>query len=408
MPSISRKILRAWRHEGISGLFSRLLHRKSARLAFGGTPGVMLPLQLVRTGHIPPDLALALAEPPLAGLFHPGAGTGTRLHVDPDAGAGGADLHPPVFLFTSPARFRDFLGPSQAIRPGGGPADAMFLVASEDCIRLAAGAGISAAQVLLVPATEGAEALRAGLIRWLIAARAIPAEADPAWFPQLSKLEPGARLCLSLPEASARHARFRALGLDDFRLFPGLRLEPGWQGAAASYALIARAALAQDAVPLTICEDDLIPGPEFRARLAAIEARLGASGDWDVFSGLLTNLSDAARVVKVTELDGQKLVQLDFTTGMVFNIYGPRALAHLAAWRPDRGGVEGNTIDDWLGQMPGLRVVTTLPFLVGHDAGQRSTIFGFSNQRYAPVIEGSARRLGQLVDDFEAGEGRQG
>ena len=149
------------------------------------------------------------------------------------------------------------------------------------------------------------------------------------------------------------------------------------------------------------------PGPDFQARLGAIEAALAERDDWDVFSGLISDLVEGARVSGLDTLPGQKLVDLDTTMGMVFNIFGQRALQRLADWQPGRGEASSNTIDVWLSQMPGLRVVTSLPFLAGHNSGQRSTISGFCNQRYDGLIAGSTARLERLVAEFEARQSSQ-
>ncbi|NPD14628.1 hypothetical protein HOY34_05350 [Xinfangfangia sp. D13-10-4-6] len=405
---ISRKILRVWRNEGAMGLLARILHRKSARHAFGGTPEFAGPMRL--RGALSPGLADMLAVPPLCDFFLSDADqAGPLFWVDPAAeavAAAGCDCA--ALCFTALGRLRDFLAAGRDVT-GAALASAVLLVATEACVAAAAEAGFPPGRVFHLPSQEGPDAFRAGLIRWLIAAGAIAPELTPPgiraeWFPGLGGLQPDARLCLSLPEAVERRRRFRSLGLTDFTLFPGLRYSPAWQGAAMSYALMARAAMAQGAVPLTICEDDLIPGADFRTRLASVHSYLQENPGWDVFSGLLTNLAEGTRVTRVVRQEGQMLIHLDFTTGMVFNIYNARALEHLSRWQRSGGDVAVNTIDDWLGQLPGLQVVTSLPFLVGHDSGQRSTIFGFSNQRYDRVIEASARRLARLVEEFEAKE----
>ena len=51
------------------------------------------------------------------------------------------------------------------------------------------------------------------------------------------------RLCLGLPETPARRASFQRQPVQGFRVFDGLRYDPGWIGAALSFRTMARACL---------------------------------------------------------------------------------------------------------------------------------------------------------------------
>ena len=68
------------------------------------------------------------------------------------------------------------------------------------------------------------------LARWLIAAGQLsPDQVDPLLFSALNTLEPGARICLSLPETTSRRAAFlrhiaASGGQGDFALFDGCLL----------------------------------------------------------------------------------------------------------------------------------------------------------------------------------------
>lgn len=279
---------------------------------------------------------------------------------------------------------------------------AAILVPSPICFQHLAALGLSEGRIfVLPPAHAGPGDLASGLARWLIACKVLsPRDIDVALFPVLSGLRPSARLCLSLPEAPRRRNTFLARALSDFEIFDGIRLSPGWTGCGWSYRTIARAALAQNAMPLMICEDDMAPPSGFRQKLQRVEDYL-AGQEWDLFSGLLTDIPETARIDRVTRLDGMTFIHLDYATGMVLNIYGPRVLAHLAAWSPETGPVRTNTIDAWLSELPELRVITTVPFLVGHDSQARSTLFGFANQRYDSMIRASESRLQRMVEAFE-------
>lgn len=251
--------------------------------------------------------------------------------------------------------------------------------------------------VLPAPAGDALRDMAAGLARWLIAAGCLrPDAVEATLYPALRRLAPQARLCLGLPESGDRRRAFLRLGLEDFAILDAIRMQPGWQGCGWSYASIARAALAQGAVPLTVCEDDMQPRAQFHRHLAGIETYL-AQTEWDLFSGLVTDLPETCRIHRVEDRDGLRFVHLDYAIGMVCNIYNRRALERLAAWTPGGGRPEEDTVDVWLSRLPGLRVVTTLPFLAGHDPAATSTIFGFGNRRYESLIRATERRLAARV-----------
>jgi hypothetical protein len=422
-PGLPARLWTLLTREGPRGLVARMRHPKQRDRMRPPVMTLATPLHLVAPPGEGSDIARALAALPVALAPVPAraalpadpaqpdpaqlnlAPTGTMLHLAPGP-AGPAFTARDVIILRDPAQTAHLLAAPRP-HPRGLAACAAVLAGSPGCLQRLADAGVPGARrFLLPPPAAGETALTGGLARWLIAAGLIPPEgADPSWFPVLANLTPGARLCLSLPESQDRRSRFATLGLDDFAFFDGLRLDPGWHGAGHSHALIARAALRQGAAPLTVCEDDLSLSPDFPARRAAVEAYL-ATVPWDVFSGLLTNVAPDARIRRVDRQGGVTFVHLDTTIGMVFNIYGPRALQHLAVWPGDGGlqgvGPETGTIDLWLGAMPGLQVVTTLPFLVGHDSGLTSTVFGFSNRRYDQMIRASEGRLARLVARFEA------
>ena len=66
-------------------------------------------------------------------------------------------------------------------------------------------------------------------------------------------------------------------------------------------------------------------------------------------------------------------------------------------WNPDAGGAATNTVDEWLNGMPGLKVVSSLPFLASHRDDVHSTIFGFRNTRYSSIIDATEREMMAMV-----------
>jgi hypothetical protein len=397
------KIARTLRKEGVRGLWSRLRYPRlpGNRATFrqlsppvnvigedtSKVAAVAGVVQRFLEWPIPPAGASGAAATVPAGR------PGTTLHLDPRP-----DAPPPgptdVFLFEDAARALDCLqrfGAGQLEQAGGIilPTAEVFLA----CRR----SGLPGGRLFLSGSSTPDGALELGLLRWMVSTGLCPAEVFAARLQETCPpFRSGDRVCLGLPESPDRRAGFLAAGLGDFRLVDGVRIDPGWQGSAWSHAAIARAALAQGATPLLVCEDDMRPGPDFAGRLARVERYL-AGTEWDVFSGLLSDLSETCTISRVVEDGDLTFVHLDFTTGMVMNIYGQRALERIAAWLPEAGGPETNTIDAWLGRLPGLRVVTTLPFLARHDGEAVSTAFGFANRRYDSLIAGSERRLAEMV-----------
>lgn len=390
------RIGRIWRHEGAAGLWTRLRHPKHTGGAGALTPRVVPPFRL--TG---PDPALVSAVRDAIGrLLGPAAvsdeAAATTIHIAPPVGKGAKFGAQDALLFPEPESAARFLG-----QAGKGILADCGAVLLPDAALLAAfrRAGLGEGRLFVLPALSdpARDGLAGGLARWLVAAGALaPDRVDPALFPALRDLGPGARLCLGLPESRARRAGFLRQNLPEFRIFDGLRLRPGWQGAGWSHATIARAALARNAVPLLVCEDDMRPQPDFRARLATVQAYLDRT-EWDLFSGLLTDVPEDCHIHRVEKQGDLTFIHLDYATGMVLNICNRRVLEHLASWTPADGQPRSDTVDAWISRMPGMRVVTTLPFLAGHDATAVSTVFGFANRRYDSLIRASERRLARLA-----------
>lgn len=375
-----RKLWRILRYEGRAGLLARLIHPKRGS-ASGQTPRVRVPLSV--SGGSEAEAAKAYEALRRLGVAL-GDG-GTRLHLAPDPtvqyGADDALIlnGPEIRRFTTAAQ-----NAAAVLVPDG---------AAYDALRAA---GVDGGRLFI------GDAGPASFARWLIAAGALsPANLETAIFPAFAELAPGARLCLSLPEATARRAGFQRRN-SDFTMFDGIRLSPGWQGAGWSYATLSRAAVQAGAAPLLVCEDDMIPLRDFEARLAQIGAYLSQT-EWDVFSGLLSDVRPDARITRVERRGDLTFVHLDHCMGAVCNLYNTRALRHLSEWSPKGGNIHNMTIDVWLARMPGLRVVTTLPFIAGHDEKATSTVFGFSNRRYNSLIRASEKRLAQMVARFEQG-----
>lgn len=394
------KITRVFRREGLRGFYVRLRYPRK-RVPSGAVPSVSLPVTVVgaralQVARLQGALELLLGS---AGEDRD-ASDCHRIRLSPAITEAPPDSHCTVaWCVTSEVESfcRNGALARRWLRGAG-----FFLVPSSADFRRLAELGLAECRIFVLPSADaGTRELAGGLARWLVAAGALsPHDLDQALFPALSELGSETKLCLSMPETPARREKFRNRDLFDFTVFDGIRLQPGWVGCGWSYRTMARAALDRGAVPLAVCEDDMIPPHKFRQNLTNVEAYL-AGQNWDLFSGLLTDVSETARIARVARQDGLTFVHLNYATGMVFNIYGPRVLAHLAAWSPETGSIAEHTIDTWMSRLPGLRVVTTLPFLVGHDSQAHSTLFGFANRRYDGMIRESETRLQRLVQAFE-------
>ena len=88
---------------------------------------------------------------------------------------------------------------------------------------------------------------------------------------------------------------------------------------------------------------------------------------------------------------------------MVHNTYAPTALRLLAQWDETNTDPETNTIDRYLQTRQQLRVVTTLPFLVGHHEELHSSLWGIQNSHYAEIIATAQAALEAKVQAFEQG-----
>ena len=211
----------------------------------------------------------------------------------------------------------------------------------------------------------------------------------------------GNRVVLTLPEHVERFDFARQNLLQGATFFPGLRNVDGWKGCALSYKFISAKALSQGIFPLTVYEDDACFGDGSAQRLHVIEEYLSLKkSDWDVFSGLLSDLHSEAEVLGVEYFETEEFILLDKVIGMVFGIYNRSALEILAAFQILGSDTAKHTIDRYLESMH-LRCITTLPPLVSHHEDLRSTIWKTDdNSQVINMIESSMRRLTAKRDEF--------
>ena len=210
-------------------------------------------------------------------------------------------------------------------------------------------------------------------------------------------------LCLSLPETPDRRALFRAQaqGQAGFQIWDGLKYTPGWVGAALSYRHMFGRLRKANTRRAVICEDDVLFPPDFDARMAVVDRYLGQH-EWDVYSGFIADAHADLRVLKVEDFEGQTFVHIDRAVSMVFNIYNHDIMDYLAEWDPTDRDVYSNTIDRYMEKRNGIRVILSVPFLVGHRPDVISTIWGFENTQYDEVVSKSELLLAEKVAEFRS------
>lgn len=207
------------------------------------------------------------------------------------------------------------------------------------------------------------------------------------------------RICLSLPEDVERRNAFQKDNRFGFELFAGLRHTRGWTGCGLSYKFIMKKAKEQGFSDILICEDDVLFPEDFEARFSNLMRYLDTHNDWDVFQGVIADVGNV-EIQNVEECNEETIVYLNHMVSMVFNYYQSHMFDRVISWDETDANQLTNTIDRAL-ESNDLKVVTTVPFLVGHKEDLKSTIWGFENTEYADWILRSSEKLQKLVNDFK-------
>lgn len=211
-----------------------------------------------------------------------------------------------------------------------------------------------------------------------------------------------ARYCLTLPETFVRHGKVKNKPPFGSHLFDGLRHHIGWIGCGLSYKYLFTKLMEHDHRRVLICEDDVEIFSDTEERLRQVEVFLDESGvDWDIYSGMITDLNDSAKVIDVVEFGGCEYIILDQMTGLVCNIYSRRAMSILSRWDHTNTDSVNNTIDRYLESQCQLRVVVSNPFLIGHADEALSTLWGFKNTQYSDMILRTQEKLSAKVEEFK-------
>lgn len=206
-------------------------------------------------------------------------------------------------------------------------------------------------------------------------------------------------VCLSLTESIQRRNYFNLINKGDAFIFQGLRHYKGWIGCGLSYKFLLMRAKYQNFPLITICEDDVVFYNGFENRYKNVLNYLKEHIDWDVFAGVIADLSEDTKVIKVIKEKKEEIVYIDKMVSMVFNVYNNSFYDKLISWNYwDRD--LSNTIDRYLERSANIRVVTLSEFLVGHQEDQVSTLWTFQNSTYNSMIARSEKLLAEKIDGF--------
>lgn len=206
---------------------------------------------------------------------------------------------------------------------------------------------------------------------------------------------------LSLPETIERRRAIVRTLPGGCELFDGIRHSLGWIGCGASFKALSRYAIANTLDRLSVIEDDVDLPENFDHIFIEINQYLDTrESNWDIFSGMMADVHPEARVLSVDCVDGRKYVTLNKMTSTVFNIYNRSALKLLSQWDPSNTDSVRNTIDRYLEGKENLKVIVTLPFIAGHKEEATSTLWGFENGRYTPMIAAAERKIEALVQEW--------
>jgi hypothetical protein len=214
---------------------------------------------------------------------------------------------------------------------------------------------------------------------------------------------PSDTVCLSLPEYVERAREFGKDNHYGFSCFPGLRHTRSWIGCAMSYKFLVMLARKRGLTKITICEDDVEFPPDFEARWQDIRTHLDDPNvDWDIFSALMANLDKDVQILNVHPCKNQWFATVDKLMSMVFNVYNQNVFDLIANWDSTNHDVTTNTIDRYLGNNRALRILTVIPFLVGHKESQQSTLWGVKNSHYTGLIRASNELLQNKIQAYQA------
>lgn len=207
-------------------------------------------------------------------------------------------------------------------------------------------------------------------------------------------------ICLSLPETIER--RKHPISQGNFSYFDGIRHPLGWIGCGMSYKFLAKKAKTQYADRILIVEDDIVLPTDYEGLRDTIMRFLEETTvNWDVFSGMISNIREDAQILDVIQFDGMQFVILNDTTSTVFNVFSSEGIDKLINWNHDYFDLKLNTIDRYLSSRESLIAITIFPFQFGHDSNKDSSLWNFNNREYESTIIQSEMLLHNKILEFQ-------
>ncbi|CAD9195936.1 hypothetical protein [Acinetobacter bohemicus] len=192
--------------------------------------------------------------------------------------------------------------------------------------------------------------------------------------------------CLSLPEYTDRNIEFESelAKYNKISIFPGLRHQSPWTGCGLSYKYLMKFAKENHYENIIICEDDVLFPSDLEQKINNIYSLLNKSNlKWDIFSGHVTDLTKSSSIHKIGNDNFFSYINLNKTTGMVFNIYNQSIFDYLALWDYHNKELITNAIDRYLENKRDLQVITTIPYLVKHKENIKTTLWNRDNNPFS-------------------------
>ena len=135
---------------------------------------------------------------------------------------------------------------------------------------------------------------------------------------------------------------------------------------------------------IIICEDDVLFPSDLEQKINNIYSLLNKSNlKWDIFSGHVTDLTKSSSIHKIGNDNFFSYINLNKTTGMVFNIYNQSIFDYLALWDYHNKELITNAIDRYLENKRDLQVITTIPYLVKHKENIKTTLWNRDNNPFS-------------------------
>lgn len=207
--------------------------------------------------------------------------------------------------------------------------------------------------------------------------------------------------CLSLPESTLRRKDFQKDNQFNVWLFTGLRHHIGWVGCGLSYKFMTRRAEDLELPLVTICEDDVLFYDNFEQRYLEIIKTLKTTTEWDIFSGLIADLSEETEIGhSQLKTNTETFYSINQLVSMVFNIYHQSSYSKVYQWNHLNRSTD-NTIDRFIESHGGIKGLIVSPYLVGHKEDLHSTLWRIQNLMYKEMIDRSQNLLDHKIKLLE-------